>query len=255
VVKKLQEGEVRRRAAIAAVALIVTMPLKAVAQTVPTSWGVIFGISPSWHVPDNSLKSFFDAESTTLEGSELRIGFVRGQTLTGDWGLSLIHKRFKKDSSLVTKPRALDDDDPTFSSDFSGRPAVFTFAPRNTTLLGAEVHRFVVFGTISERVQIGLNLAAGIGQLRGTADRATVFYTGTESRLGSPEAIFDAQPVDAKILFAPWGHQIDWVPLGKIEFAVAGIILPGVKIRGSVGFNMPGIQRFSLEAIYLFGAE
>lgn len=242
----------RLRAATIAVAFLV-FPPSVSAQTALTSWGVIFGVSPTWRVPENTLKSFFDAETTTLEGSELRIGFVRGQPLRGDWGLSLIHKRLKDGSGLVTKPRALGDDDTAFSTDFSGRPVVFTYTSRDTTLLGAEAHRFVAFGTISERVQIGMNLAIGVGQLRGSIDRSAVFFSGTVANPGVQAAAFEAQPVEAKMLFAPWGRQVDWVPLGKVEFAVGGILTPSLKIRASGGFNMPGTQIFSINALYLFG--
>jgi hypothetical protein len=249
----------RLRPFLGAFAAMCLLAATADAQTAVRSWGVIFGVSPNWKTPDNALKAIFDADSISLKGSEIRIGFVRGATLEGDWGISFIQKTLSDDSGLSTKRRtydfnADDPDEQRFQSQ-DGRAVAFTFRSRDTTLRGVEAHKFAVFGTIRERVQIGMNLAIGIGQLRGTVDQSALFFAGTNGNPGSPVASFGAAPVDAKKLFAPFGHQIDWVPLGKVELAVAGIILPGLKVRASGGFNMPGTQKFSINAIYMFGAE
>jgi hypothetical protein len=45
------------------------------------------------------------------------------------------------------------------------------------------------------------------------------------------------------------------VPFGKVEAAVGVILAPGVKIRGSGGFDFPGYTMFSITGVFLFGAR
>ena len=42
---------------------------------------------------------------------------------------------------------------------------------------------------------------------------------------------------------------------GKVEIAVAAIVVPGLKIRASGGFDFPGYTVFSLTGVILFGAK
>jgi len=44
-------------------------------------------------------------------------------------------------------------------------------------------------------------------------------------------------------------------PFGKVEAAVGVILAPGVKIRGSGGFDFPGYTMFSITGVFLFGAR
>ena len=41
------------------------------------------------------------------------------------------------------------------------------------------------------------------------------------------------------------------MPLARIELAVAGIIVPGFKVRASGGFGMPGYHTFNIAFVYL----
>ena len=207
-----------------------------------SSWGVIGGLTPSWRVPDNAIKNLFDARAVDLSGSELRIGIVRGQEFGGDWGVSLINKKFKE-GSTVTRQSDYD------VADRGTFPALLGFTTTDTSLLGVELHKYANLATIKDRVQLGMVLGGGIGQLRGTVNRhAEVFINQ-----GEADILNFNESVVASELFAPLGFEIEYVPLFRAELAVSGIVAPGLKVRASGGFNMPGTQIFSISAIYYFG--
>ena len=42
------------------------------------------------------------------------------------------------------------------------------------------------------------------------------------------------------------------LPVGKLELAVTGVLTRSLKVRASGGINVPGTQRFSVTAVYLF---
>ena len=209
-----------------------------------SSWGVIGGLTPSWRVPDNAIKNLFDARAVDLSGSELRIGIVRGQEFGGDWGVSLINKKFKE-GSTVTRQSDYD------VADRGTFPALLGFTTTDTSLLGVELHKYANLATIKDRVQLGMVLGGGIGQLRGTVNRhAEVFINQ-----GEADILNFNESVVASELFAPLGFEIEYVPLFRAKLAVSGIVAPGLKVRASGGFNMPGTQIFSISAIYYFGGR
>jgi hypothetical protein len=186
---------------------------------------------PAWEVPE-PLKAFFDAESVTLKGTEFRVGFVRGSILGGDWGVSFVQKRIGDDFE-VSRPRASE-----------CATCGVSFGLPDASIRGVEFHRFASFGTIKERVQIGMNFAGGIGSLKGTVQVTSVSRTGTI-----------VQRVEAAELFAPWGQELSIVPLAKVELAVAAIVGPDVKVRVSGGFDFPGYDRVNIAVVYFFGAR
>ena len=208
-----------------------------------SSWGVIGGLTPTWRVPDNAIKNLFDARAVDLSGSEFRIGIVRGKEFGGDWGVSLVQKKFKEGSTVTRRADYDLEGQGTF-------PAILGFTTTDTSLLGVELHKYANFATIRDRVQIGMIFGGGIGQLRGTVNRhAEVFVnTGSEGQIEN-----FSESVAATELFAPLGFEIEYVPLFRTELAATGIVAPGLKVRASGGFNMPGTQVFSLSAIYFFG--
>jgi hypothetical protein len=209
-----------------------------------SSWGVIGGLTPSWRVPDNAIKNLFDARAVDLSGSELRIGIVRGQEFGGDWGVSLINKKFKE-GSTVTRQSDYD------VADRGTFPALLGFTTTDTSLLGVELHKYANLATIKDRVQLGMVFGGGIGQLRGTVNRhAEVFINE-----GQADILNFNESVVASELFAPLGFEVEYVPLFRAELAVSGIVAPGLKVRASGGFNMPGTQVFSISAIYYFGGR
>ena len=54
--------------------------------------------------------------------------------------------------------------------------------PRRLHVLGIEAHKFFSFGTIADRVQLGLNIAGGMGSPRGTFEQTST----NESTLSGP---------------------------------------------------------------------
>ena len=49
--------------------------------------------------------------------------------------------------------------------------------------------------------------------------------------------------------------EIDYLPLGKVELAVGVNAAPGLKVRVSGGFNMPGVPALGATVVYLVGAR
>ena len=215
-----------RFAIVACIAAVLAAPAAAHAQIDDTSWGITAGVSPRWSMPATLLAELFDADRLDVRGPEFRIGVIRGTTLGGEWGVSLIHKRLSKESTI----------------ELQGSADRLTVVADDAELIGVEVHRFFPFARVG-RVQIGANLGGGIAQLRG-------FVTGVYT--GDTTASFTLPFPDA---FAVTGREIDWLPVGRAELAVAALAGERLKIRVSGGFNMPGFQVASLTFSYLLGQD
>jgi hypothetical protein len=202
------------------------MPAPASAQIDDTSWGITAGVSPQWSMPGTMLAGLFDATRLDVKGPEFRVGVIRGTTLGGEWGVSLIHKRLSKESTI----------------ELEGPNAIVTVVADDAELIGGEVHRFFPFAR-SGRVQFGVNVGGGVAQLRG-------FVTGVYD--GPTTASFTLPFPDA---FVVTGRQIDWLPVGRAELAGAVLLGERLKVRVSGGFNMPGLQVVSLSFSYLLGQD
>ncbi len=212
--------------AAAAACLVTVLPAPAAAQIDDTSWGITAGMSPEWSMPSTLLAGLFDADRLDVKGPEFRVGVIRGTTLGGEWGVSLIHKRLSKESTIQ----------------IDGSNTAVLVTADDAELLGVEVHRFFPFARAG-RVQIGANLGGGVAQLRG-------FVTGTFTSTTS--ANFTLPFSEA---FGVTGRQIDWLPLARAELAAAILAGERMKIRVSGGFNMPGFQVVSLSFSYLLGQD
>ena len=201
---------------------LAAVPSDAGAQDRRSHWGVTVGFSPRWVTPgllDTTLERLWDESGIHFSGSEFRAGVVRGSELGGDAGVSFVRRPFDDGSGFV-------------------REHGVQYGTRGVVLTGVEAHKFTPFGTIRDRVQIGLDYGAGVGVFDGVVD-ATVGVCTREVSVG-----------DA---LDPWGIGI--VPIGRLELAVAVIAAPGLKVRAKGGVNFPGVQRFSVSASYLFGAR
>jgi hypothetical protein len=214
------------RASILACAFTIAFSPTAAAQIDDTSWGITAGISPRWSIPSTWLAELFDATTLDVKGPEFRLGIIRGTTLGGEWGISLIHKRLSKESTFQVE----------------GSDSVVTVVADDAELVGVEVHRFFPFARAG-KVQIGVNLGGGIAQLRGFVTGAFVSQTEANFTLPFSEA------------FAVTGREIDYLPLGRAELGAAALIGERLKIRASGGFNMPGFQVVSLSFSYLLGQD
>lgn len=220
-----------------------------------TRWGVSGSFVPTWAI-SSQLSTLLvgldeaDTSAVHIEGSEFRIGFVRGRELGGDWGLSLVRKRMKPESVVMQSDR-----DPVF--DARGRflgevPAGFSYALGGVTLTGLEYHRFRPFTTIKERVQIGLTYGGGAGWLEGLATGVEFGADGTRRVERPVNELFDDGEVG---LFSVAGYTLPVVPLARLELTVGGLVAPGLKVRASGGFNFPGYETASISVVYLFGSR
>jgi hypothetical protein len=210
-------------------ALVLLLCLAAVpaqAQFDDTLWGISGTVNPGWKSPSYVGVVFGakdnDANYFALEGSELSIGFVRGKNLGGEWGISFVRSTFK-DGSFVVR-----DDGSRVTT-------------KKNSILGGMIHRFVPFGTIKERVQIGMNIGIGAGQIRGEMVKAGPGQTQTV--------------IKGKEFLTIDDTNIPVSPLAKLELSIGAILTPGLKIRANGGLNFPGYQKFSVTATYLFGAR
>jgi hypothetical protein len=161
-----------------------------------------------------------------VKGPEFRVGVIRGTTMGGEWGVSLIHKRLSKESTIEVE----------------GSNDLFTVVADDAELIGVEVHRFFPFARAG-KVQIGVNLGGGIAQLRGFVTGRQTGVTTTDFTLPFPDA------------FTVTGTEIDWIPLARAELGAAILAGDRLKVRVSGGFNMPGFQIISLSFSYLLGQD
>jgi hypothetical protein len=212
---------------VMACAALILASSPAAAQIDDTSWGVTAGFSPRWSIPGNVLAELFDASELDVKGPEFRLGVVRGTTLGGEWGISLIHKRLSKESRFEVE----------------GTDSTVSVVTDDAEMLGVEVHRFFPFGIAGNRVQFGVNLGGGIAQLRGFVTGVYVSGTQADFTLPFSEA------------FEVTGRQIDYLPLGRAEIAAAVLAGERMKVRVSGGFNMPGFQVVSVTFSYLLGQD
>lgn len=197
---------------------------QAVAQD---QWGVSFALTPSWETGPG-VSRLFAADRIDMEGSEVRFGFVRGVDTAGDWGMSFVKTTIANDSSI--------DFDVTPCS--RGNCGTFMRTMEKTRLTGFEIHKFEPFKTWHDRVQIGMLGAVGLGWLQGHV------YKRMTSDAGDVES-FDA---NANELFPPTQSV---VPLLRMEVAGTAVVVPGLKVRASGGFAMPGYHTFGLTFVYL----
>lgn len=237
-----------------------------------SSWGVVGGFSP-WG-PDSRVEKivtplFNEDLLPLLDGSDLRIGIVRGRILSGDWGVTFIRKTMAQGSSANTSDGGGCDGRPG-----AGGAIVFncfddgvTVTPDALQMTGFEVHKFVPFGTIKKRVQIGLNFAGGLGvgkgQFRTKGFRRTyscsypanVFPVG-EPCVDRPVTGESVVPTGTGTGTEPFAYMTssgsNRVPLGKLELAGAFIAASRLKVRVSGGLNYPGWSNFGVTAIYFF---
>jgi hypothetical protein len=124
---------------------------------------------------------------------------------------------------------------------------------RGVKQIGVEVHKFIPFVTIKRRVQVGLNVAGGVSKFEGTVEFHELnpqfsFDPRTNQSTVRVTEATSSRPMSEIPTFSPF-------PFGKVEAAVAVILAPGVKVRGSGGFDFPGYTKFSLTGVFLFGAR
>jgi len=212
-----------RRIAVVTVAVL-SMAGQAAAQD---QWGVDVALTPSWE-SGPGVKQLFSADHVDMQGSAMRIGFVRGMELGGDWGMALVNTTIADNSSL----------DVDVSSCGRGNCGTFLRTVGRTHMTGFEFHQYQPFKTWRNRVQVGLVGAVGLGWLRGQVYKRTTTNESDIESFSTPAGEF----------FPPSNSVM---PLASMELAASAIVVRGVKVRASGGFAMPGYHKFGLTFIYL----
>src|SRR5262245_55962385 len=214
---------------------LLLVPALAYAQPRREFWGVDAEFVPNWTTP-SAFKFLFDADSVDFAGTDFRVGFVRGAILRGDWGVAYVHRTLSDDSLVVRRQGR---DCPTCGSFLPGR---------GTTLDGVEIHKFAALGLIRQRVQLGANVAAGVGKAKGSVTQTTVSPQGatTSSQQSS---------LEASSLMSLGDHNLKVVPLFRLEFVGTALLAPDLKLRVATGLDLPGYQKVSVGVVYFIGAR
>ena len=218
---------------------------------------------PVWSIPTGSgpLGKLAEAvmESGDLgidvDGLDFRVGVVRGRMLSGEWGVSYV-RRSMKDGSTQGGFTEDCQESPGF-----GQTTVLCFVGgeqfiyHDVRLNGLEVNKFSPVVTIKRRLQIGVDVAGGFGALTGTAEQQQPRNDFVPIRNAQGQIIgqtivttIESTIVDAKTLMV-----FDPTLLGRVEFAVAGLLGPRLKVRFSAGMNFPGSHVAGIGASYFFG--
>lgn len=216
-------------------------PQAALAQG--SHWGVVGSVTPEWKVP-KQLEKLFDG-TVDIKGTDVSIGIARGREQGGDWGVSFIHKQFK-DGSRVEKV----EQNCRFSNGcFQDGESVTT---QGVALNGLEVHKFLSFVTIRQRVQIGMNVAGGFSKFTGNLVKRSFradfvsFDQRTNTGVGRQTETVTTEPASELIPIAV-------VPLIKVQAAAAVILAPAFKIRIQGGLDLPGYEFIQVVGVVFFG--
>lgn len=231
-------------------ALVLIFASSGVRAQEQSRWGIIASITPRWQAPSQIEKVKIFNGAVYLDGSDFTIGVIRGRSQGGDWGISFVRQRWKDDSLVQDVEEQCG-----FINVASGCLRSGTsYLTRGVTVNGVMVHSYLPFVTIKRRVQLGVNLAGGIGQLQGDVEKhelsvVTDFVSrSSRAATGRQRDIVTTSP--AKEL-AKWPV----LPLGAIQPALAVIIAPGLKLRVAGGFDFPGYSKFAVTGVYLIGSE
>ena len=274
VVSSTEEAAIGMKNFAAAFVVVLLSALPAQAQD-GSHWGIVGGFVPKWEASSSmeELATFVFTDAEILEGSEFRIGIVRGRTLSGDWGVSFIRKTFDDQN-----PTTFEEGSGCLGGSTPGGPFILNcdareveLRPDKLQISGVEVHKFISFGTIKERVQIGLNVAGGIGVGQGGFTTRTTektftctFPPGAFPDFNNDDVCGGGTRGPERITSVGQGtepfnrileYERNLIPLGKVEAAASFIIAPPVKVRVSGGLNYPGISTFGVTGIYLIGAD
>ena len=229
-----------RIARVCAFAALLAFAAPAAAQSTRSQWGVTASFVPHWKVPSQA-GPLFEVAPVDMDGSDFRIGIVRGRDLSGDWGISFVRKHVEDGS--------------TIGGEFGEAcgpngclPTGELYTYEDVTVTGVMFHKFMPFGTIGKRVQIGLTLGGGVARFEGDVEGE--IYGVDFGNAGQVVAQQQLQSLPARDLVV-----IDVVPLADLQLSAAVIVAPGLKIRLSGGVSLPGYHVLSLTANYLFGGR
>ena len=270
--------------------VIVASSLPAHAQSAePSSWGVVGSVVPRWNIPPNlevvaALHfSEDDAEIKDLDlrGGDFRIGIARGRMRSGDWGVSFVRRTYvDHDLEGFRSPGCQGGNQPGQPFTLQCEERWTNLHRRDVRLDGVEVHKFIAFATIANRVQIGMNIGGGIGSVNGAIDTESFQsnYTCTYP-LGTLPPYFDpnfqftedfdqcvgatkSPPVtvqtgatseDVSRMLAIESSKR--LPIGRVEVAGAVLLGPRFKVRVAGGLNYPGTNAVSVTGVYFLSGN
>ena len=194
-------------------------------------WGVHASFTPQWRASEQARYLLGADDVTDWLGSDFSVGFVRGRATGGEWGLALIRQRVKADSMLC-----LSADE---AGDACGDPLE---AARGLRLQGFEFHWFAPIATFADdRVQVGINTGAGAGWYEGSVRRPAASPDDPRLAVDAPDVLR---------LGGPDGPEGVPIPMFRVEFAVAVVVAPGLKVMGSGGYGLPGSRRIGVAVSY-----
>ncbi len=207
-------------------------------------WGIHFSSAPSWTITDQMKNVILDDGSTgTIKGKEFTIGFVRGSTYGGDFGVSYVRKPWTDGSGETKAPKQ------NCITSTNCATTIESTLTQGAFLSGVEVHWSPSFVTIKKRFQIGLNVGGGIGAMHGQVIKTT---TGTEFQFppGKPPVLV---PVNTQETLQAKDELLPYFPFFKLEAAGSLILTPAFKVRVTGGVNFPAYTA-GITLVYLIGA-
>jgi hypothetical protein len=248
----------------ALLALFLFVPAAGFAQAPPAPpvdvdrWGVQVSFTPKFEINggggaiDKLAEVMFESGDVGLDvsGGDLRIGLVRGRRLGGEWGVSYVHRSFEKDSTQGGVETSCNEfNDVTFCNSF-GTEYLYT---QGISLDAIEVNKLINFVTIKNVVQIGLDIAGGVGWMKGTAIQRDTDSNGGFTGNPPPGSVITF-PITVTETEVPASEllSIDPAWIGRVEASVGIIVAPQIKVRVSGGLNIPGTQLFSITGSVFF---
>ena len=184
----------------------------------PSHWGVQISISP-WSAGEK-FRGLMDARDLDISGRSVRVGISRGRMRGSEWGVTYLRRTINEGSRLV---------------DYLGRTYNFGESVRLTGVMGEQ---FGSFGTIANRVQIGVLIGGGLAKVEGL-----VFPSS------------GGEPRDAREVLTLFAHETSFQLLARAEIGAAILVAPGVKVRVSGGFDWPGTTVVTITGLYFFGGQ
>lgn len=246
------------RCLVGALVAVVFGAVRADAQTAPAAtsspstlshWGVVFSATPGWYVPTAITNQ--SGGGATIAGTQFAIGFVHGRSTSGDWGVTFVHEPVKDGSNGYSTDTSCGfANGPIAGGCFNTGGAAVT---QGVAMNGVQIHKFIPFGLIKGRVQLGIELAGGVGKLSGTLQKTSSDIKGvqTNTKTGQQSALLVTTVTTEDVTAELPGT----VPLGHLTFVAAAILTPAIKVRWETGMLMPGSTFSTVVATFLFGAH
>lgn len=223
------------------------LPSVAAAQDKSSHWGVRFSLTPNWEISNNIRKILYESgDLGTMKGKEIEIGFVRGSTLGGDAGVSFVRKPFSDESGIITTNQDCFNQAQTIC-----RPNVETTQFQTVYLNAVEFNWSKPVHTFAQRIQVGFNVGAGVGTMKGNVVKTTDRFEPTGFNQNGPTGF--VQRHETEVLLAK-DELLPIFPMFKLEAEGAVIVAPGLKVKFAYGVNFPATS-FRMTVVYLIGAK